>query len=214
MAIVSFTYQRSPKSIGGIEIDAFLMERYGFSNLVTEFPMEDGSNANDQVISEAGEISVKAFIGKAKFEAWDGDIPETMDDLPAEDPKARIKQAYFELKRLYKDKQPLTVVLGLDTCPNMVITEFEIERTVETGADLPFSMTFKEIRIVKSETTTINASIGGGDQTAGTANGGVQGTNSPNQQSNRMREEWRQSVQSGMTTPEEYQEKWGVPYPQ
>jgi len=219
MGIVNFTYQKTPKSIGGFEIDAFLSESYKFANQVTEFPVEDGSNVNDHVTSEAVEISIQAFIGKAQFEVWEGDLPETMEDLPTDDPKARIKQAYYELLSLKDDKQPLTVVLGLDTFENMVITSFEIDRDVSTGADLPFSMSFKQVRIISSETTTVNASnasakSSGGSQTGGTADGGVAGTNRPNQQSNRMKEEWRQSVQSGLATPAEYQEKWGVPYPQ
>jgi hypothetical protein len=214
MGIVSFTYQKTPKSIGGFEIDVVLSERYGFSSSVTDIPVEDGSNVNDHVVSESASVSIQAFIGRAKYEVWDGDIPESIDDLPADDPKARIKQSYLELKRLKDDGQPLTVVLGLDTLENMVITSFEIDRDVQTGADLPFTMSFKEVRIIKSESTTVNSSTGGGDQTAGTANGGVQGTNSPNPQSNRMKEEWRQSVDNGLSTREEYFEKWGVPYPQ
>lgn len=208
MGIVNFTYLKTPKSIGGFEIDAFLSERYGFSNGVTEFPAEDGSNVNDHVVSEAPEISVQAFIGKTKFETWEGDIPQSTGELPPEDPKARIKQAYFELKRLTYEGRPITVVLGLDTFDNMVITDFEIERSAENGADLPFSMTFKKVRIVRSESTTVNSSsaTGGGDQTAGTANGGVCGKNRVNQGTPRMQAEWRQTFQMGGCTRDEYLE--------
>jgi len=192
-----------------------ISESYSSSNSVTEFPVEDGSSVNDHVVSEANEISIQAFIGRAKFEVWESDIPETAEELPEEDPKARIKQAYYELKRLKEERQPLTIVLGLDVFENMVITSFDIDRNASTGADLPFSMGFKEIRIVRSETVTVNGStVGGGDQFYSTANGGVTGTSGTNPQSNRMKEEWRQSVQSGMATREEYEEKWGVPYPQ
>jgi hypothetical protein len=214
MGIINITYQRTPKSIGGFEIDAFISENYSFANRVTEFPVEDGSNYNDHVVSESAEISVQGFISKAKYEVWDGDIPETLDDLPVEDPKARIIQSYLELLRLKEERQPLTVILGLGTFPNMVISSFEIDRNVNTGADLPFNMNFKEVRIIKSETTTVNSSTGGGDQTAGTAEGGTMAASSNNPQSNRMKEEWRQAVQSGLATPAEYMEKWGVPYPQ
>ena len=215
MAIMTFTYQKTPKSIGGFEIDVVTSEQYSFSNQVTDVPVEDGSQINDHVIAESDEISIEAFISRAQVIEWEGDIPDSVDELPVDDPKAKIIQAYLELKRLKEDRQPITVVLGLDTFTNMVITSFEINRDVQSGLDLPFSMKFKKVRIVKSETTTINSSsIGGGDHTAGTANGGTVGANRPNQQSNRMKEEWRQSVQSGLATPEEYMEKWGVPYPQ
>jgi hypothetical protein len=229
MGIVSFKYSIPTKKIGSedlgfVEIDAFLSEQYGFSNSVTEIPVGDGSVINDHVTEGQDEISVSAFIGKTKLSKWVNDIseaeeytiPESEDDLPAEDLKVRIKQAYFELLRLVREKQPVTVVMGLDTFDNMIITSFNIGREAATGADLPFGMSFKKIDIVKSETTAINASGAGagGDQAAGMANAGTVGTNRPNQQSNRMKEEWRLSVQSGLSTPEEYQQKWGSPYPQ
>jgi hypothetical protein len=216
MAIITFSYQKTPKSIGGFEIDAFVAEQITHSNTVTDIPMEDGSIANDHVQENADDLQIQAFIGKAKFETWEGKIPEMVDELPQEDPKARIKQAYFELLRITKEKQPVDVVMGLTTATNMIITSFQIGRDAASGANLPFTMVFKKVRIVKSETTTITANSGAasGDQTAGTADMGTAGSNKPNPQSNRMKEEWRQSVQAGMATPEEYQEKWGVPYPQ
>jgi len=206
MGIINFTYQKTPKSIGGFEIDVILSERYGFSNSVTDIPVEDGSNINDHVTSEPLTISIEAFIGKAKFEVWEGSIPESIDELPADDPKARIKQSYLELKRLRDDKQPLTVVLGLDTFPNMVITSFEIDRNVQNGADLPFSMSFKEVRIIKSESTTVDSSRGGGDQTAGTVNGGVVGTKKVDPESGMMQEEWKIAMNKNRCTRDEYLE--------
>jgi hypothetical protein len=206
MGIISFAYPKTPKSIGGFEIDVILSENYGFSNSVTDIPVEDGSNVNDHVVSESPDISIQAFISRAKYEVWDGDIPETIDELPADDPKARIKQAYLELRRLMDDKQPLTVVLGLDTFENMVITSFEIDRDVQTGADLPFSMSFKQVRIIKSETTTVNSSMGGGDQCYSTAYGGPQGKKKVDPESGFMQDQWKFARDKGRCTQEEYLE--------
>ena len=206
MAIVSFAYQRTPKSIGVFEIDVILSERYGFSNSVTDIPIEDGSNANDHVVSESVEISIQAFIGRAEFQVWEGDIPDSLDELPADDPKARIKQKYLELRKLMDDKEPLTLTLGLDTFDNMVITSFEIDRDVQTGMDLPFSMSFKQVRIIKSEITTVNSSRGGGDQTGGAANGGTQTAKKVDQKSGLMQEEWKYAVRDGRCTRDEYLE--------
>jgi hypothetical protein len=92
----------------------------------------------------------------------------------------------------------------------MIITSFDIDRDAQTGADLMFSMTFKQVRIIKSESTTINSSTGGGDQTAGTANGGVQGTKKIDPNSKLMQQVWKQNGQmSGWTYPtrEEYLQK-------
>jgi hypothetical protein len=211
MGVVAFTYQIPPKSIGGFEIDCFLTEHISHSNSVTDIPVEDGDTVADHVIENADEIQIKAFIGQAEFTAWEGKIPERSSDIPVEDRKARIRQKYLELLRLKRERQPVDVVMGLATFNNMVITAFDIDRNVETGADLPFDMTFKSVRIIKSEITTINASSTGaaGDQVAGTANAGTVASNKVDPVSTHMKEEWKQSVEAGRTTPDEYQEKWG-----
>jgi hypothetical protein len=219
MGVVRFTYQIPEKSIGGCEIDCFLNEHITHSNSITDIPVEDGDNIADHVIENADEVQVKAFIGKVEFQEWKGKIPESEADIPAEDPKARIKEKYLEFLKLKRERQPVDVVMGLATFNNMVITSFDIDRNVETGADLSFDMSFKSVRIVKSETTTINASSTGpaGDQVAGPANKGTEGTNKVDPDSPEAKKEWQSWVQRQNLSRDallDYEEKWGVPYPQ
>jgi hypothetical protein len=219
MPEVTFTYEIPKKSIGGFVIDAFIAEHYAFSNQVTDIPVEEGSNIADHIVESQDVISVEAFIGNAEFAVQfetlspDG---EPLKSLSPPDKSTRIRQAYQELKKLVKDKKPLDVVLGLETFTNMVITSFSIDRDVETGANLPFAMEFKKLKIVHSDTTKINASNKkgelSGDQTSGTTNAGISGTEQPKESI--AKEAWRRNVMDSLTTPAEYQEKWGVPYPQ
>jgi hypothetical protein len=213
MSEITFNYQIPPKSIGGFAIDAFISERYSFSNSVTDIPMEDGSHASDHVIENALEIQISGFIGKAEFTAWEGPMTGPTADQ-SRDPKERIREAYFELLRLKSERQPVDLVTGLDTYPNMVITAFDIDRNASTGMDLPFEMTLKQIRVIKSQTTKINAAAPSADQVGGVANMGVVGTKKDDPESSFMREKWRYAVRNGMATPEDYQQKWGVAYPQ
>jgi len=155
---VTFNYQIGAKSIGGFQIDAFLVEKYSFSNKPTELPVEEGSNISDHVTDEPDTLSLEAFIGQAEFKVYDGAIPEDLSQLDIPDQKTRIRQAYHELLRMKREKQPVDVVTGLDTFTNMIITSLEIDRSVETGANLPFSMTFQNIKTVSSEETDIAAS--------------------------------------------------------
>jgi hypothetical protein len=217
MGVVSFTYPKPTKSIGGFEIDVFLDERYSYGNKITELPLEDGCIVSDHVVEEVDEISIQAFISRAKMAAWEGPLPESDGDLPKENPKARILQKYNELLRLKRERQPITVVTGLGTFPSMVISKFDIDRNVETGADLAFDMAFKRVKIVKSETTTITATPNTpeGDQVAGTANQGTVGTAKTDPASLKAKEEWRSAVREGtFVSTADYEEKWGVPYPQ
>jgi hypothetical protein len=220
MPEIAFQYQAPQKMIGTFIVDAFIAEHYQFSNSVTDIPVEEGSNINDHIIEDQDVISVEAFIGNTAFEVVTPD-GNSVSNLQAPDRMSRILQAYQELKKLTKTKKPLDVVLGLETFTSMAITAFNIDREVETGANLPFTMEFRKLKIVHSDTTKIKASAavtapgGAGDQTAGTVNAGTAGTEQPDDST--AKEEWRFSVRMRGESPEaknDYFRKWGVPYPQ
>jgi len=217
MAEIAFQYQIPQKMIGTFVVDCFMAEHYQFSNAVTDIPVEEGGNISDNIVEEQDVISVEAFIGNTAFEVVTAD-GNSVSNLQAQDRMARILQAYQELKKLTKAKQLIDVVLGLETFTDMVITSFVIDRDVETGANLPFSMEFKKIKIVKSDTANINASQksgAGGDQTSSTTDQGVGATTQPNDSV--AKEEWRRNVKMRGETKEakaDYQRKWGVPFPQ
>jgi hypothetical protein len=217
MAEIAFQYKAPQKMIGTFIVDAFLAEHYQFSNSITDIPVEEGGNIADHIVEDQDTISVEAFIGNTAFEVITAD-GNSVSNLQASDRMARIQQAYQELKKLTKSKKPLDVVLGLETFTNMAITSFSIDRGAETGANLPFTMEFKKLKIVRSDTTKINASnstpspAGAGDQTAGTTNAGTSGAEQP--QDSIAKEEWRFAVRKGTASPADYQREFGVPYPQ
>jgi hypothetical protein len=130
---------------------------------------------------------------------------------------ARVRQAYQELKKLVKAKKPLDVALGLETFTSMAITSFVIDRDAETGANLPFTMEFRKLKIVHSDTTQINASNAGpeGGQTGGTTNAGTSGTEQPDNAT--AKAEWRFYVRKQKESPKakaDYMREFGAPYPQ
>ena len=203
MSTFTFAYNTVEKSIGGFVIDVFREEKYNFSAETTDVPIENGDDASDHVVNKPSEIQISAFIGNAEFVVFDG--PQQ-----AGDPKERIRAAYYELLRLKEKGEPLTLVTGLDTFPNMVITSFDISRDVETGADLPFDMTFKEIRVVKSEVVGIHVkpNLSSSDQVARKLDMGLAATvkREPG------KEEWRAMYwQYGGRNPtrQEFFERWG-----
>jgi hypothetical protein len=215
---VAFQYQIPKKMIGTYIVDAFIAEHYQFSNSVTDIPVEEGSNINDHIVEDQDVISVEAFIGNTAFEVVTKD-GNTVSNLQAPERMARVRQAYQELKKLAKSKKLLDVVLGLETFTGMAITSFVIDREAETGANLPFTMEFKKLKIVHSDTTKINASNKeagpGGDQTGGTLNAGTSGTEQPDNDA--AKAEWRFYVRQQKESPQaksDYQREFGVPYPQ
>ena len=157
MGTINLTYRPTPKSIGGFVIDAFIEEKYTFENEVTDVPVEEGVNITDHVVEKADKLHISAFIGKTEFMAYDGDVPDDFRSLSDLNEKGRIIMAYKELRRMKSERMPITVTMGLDTFPNMIITSFVIGRDAETGADLAFEMSFSELKTAKSQAVEINS---------------------------------------------------------
>jgi len=172
MGTVTFTYPIIPKSIGGFEIDAFVVEQYVFGNRMTNIPVDEGVSISDHVSEEPDAVSIEAFIGNAVFETNTEPLPDDLADVEVPDPKTRIRLAYHELLRLTRSRQPVDLVTGLDTFADMVIVNFSIDRDAATGANLPFKMRLQRARTVNAEETEINAST---DQAGRTADMGPTG---------------------------------------
>ena len=166
MRTVTFTYPIVPKTIGGFEIDAFVVEQYAFGNKMTNIPVGEGVSISDHVSEEPDTVTVEAFIGNAVFETNADPIPDNLSDVDVPDPKTRIRLAYHELLRLTRSRQPVDLVTGLDTFADMVIVNFSIDRDAATGANLPFSMKLQRARTVNAEETEINASTDQAGRTA------------------------------------------------
>lgn len=196
--IVKCIYPTGEDATAGIEIDAFIKESYRFANSMTDKPSEgDTASGTGTVTEEPDELEIEAFIGATKFEVVQSAPPSSLNDIdiPDEYPFDRVSGAYEELKRLKETKQPMDIVTGLTTMTGMVITSLEIERDESSGADLPFSCTFR--KAPASSDTPAPAT----EQAQGAANTGKSGTETP--KPNYMTEQADRWLENGMITQEQ-----------
>lgn len=216
MAQIVLTYPQLTKSIGGFVIDAFISENYSFSNNVTEIPVEEGDTITDNISENPDEIEIEGFIGNVEFVSSDKVDDESLLSMTqaVPDKKKRIRSAYQELLRLKRAKQPVNLVTGLDTYTDMVITDLSIPRDVETGADLHFTMTFRKLPIIRSETVELSVSnapkTSASEQVQSTAKTGIQ--SKKEEQDSLLKQWYKEEVKSGNVTPEEYEQRWGEPF--
>jgi hypothetical protein len=208
MNTVTFTYPIAPKSIGGFEIDAFVVEKYKFANKMTSIPVDEGASISDHVFEEPDTISIEAFIGNVIFQANSGRMPSDLSRLQPNDPKTRIRQAYMELLRLKREKQPVDLVTGLDTFEDMVILQLSIDRDVATGLNLPFTMKFKKAIKAGAEATEIHASAR--EQAGRTADMGPSGRETAQREPWASREAYERWKATGSPTSEEFSEIFGM----
>lgn len=153
MAQVNFATSRV-KTIGGIEVDAFLREQHSRSTQVSDIQVEDGSNISDNAVLDPIPLSIEGIIGPGAASTGSGA------------PTNRVLEAFNKLDNLWQTAAVISVRTGLKIYDNMMITSFDVDRDASNGQSLPFTMTLKQTRIIKSQTVTIpKAKLGGDDGT-------------------------------------------------
>lgn len=163
MDINLFFSARIPKTIGGVQIDGFVREGHSRSTKTTEYPVEDGDTITDHIVVLPDELSIEGMVG-----------PTMVEVLSSNPASSRILDTYQQIRALVDAREPVSIATGLKVYQNMVIKEFNVDRDASTGQSLPFTMTLKEIKTVKSQTVYIPASQLGGDsaQAQGTSDVG------------------------------------------
>lgn len=182
-----------PGKIGGLVLDAVLHEGHGYSNTVTDNPIESGANVSDHIRREPPTITITGFITNTPLQV-DTDVTEkTINEISDNQAKGlaslssnRVQAAFVALMDVvgedfpdqpssstYSVRSPriIEVVTGLRVYSDMAITNLSIDRRPEDGESITFNATFKKIVKVRlSQVTIPNAkSVGAVGGSAGNA---------------------------------------------
>jgi hypothetical protein len=156
MADTQFIFGRkNQKSIGGIQIDAFVEEGHERSAQVTRYPIEDGSNISDHVIHDPDRLSINGVVGPSSIYS---------KNIQQETSTNRVLDCYLKLEELTQKGEPVTVVTGLKVYDSMIIESFSVQRNAQNGGSLDFTMSLSRIKTVKSQTVSMS-NLGGTDKT-------------------------------------------------
>ena len=131
------------KAIQDLEIDIVSSEVIELPSETTDNPIESGSEITDHIINRPIMLRMVCQIGGSNLTNWTD----------------RKIEGYEALKRLRDDKQPVTVVSGLETFTNMLINNISIDRNLQNSTVLQFQIDFKQAIIVSSERVNISINI-------------------------------------------------------
>lgn len=153
-----------PVSVAGIEFDALISENRSLTADTPEYPIETGFVVSDSVILKPQVLSMTLFLTdtpiswRRRLGSGQGRVQYVID---------RLEEAYFK-------RELVTVVTSDKTYTNMAITGITIAKSAETGYAREIPITFKEVRVTKSATTTIPSAYGKSGATG--SNAGTAGT--------------------------------------
>ena len=145
----SILYRATPVSMGAIELDASLSETHSSEVEVTEHPVETGSNVAEHIRPKAQTLRVEGII-------TDGPLAS----MPIVDGKptpiaGRAKDALARLRQMKDSGEVVTVVTGLDTYRDLVITGVEVPRDTKSLDAVRLTVSFKQVRQVQTQSVTL-----------------------------------------------------------
>lgn len=123
-------------NIGVLQVDVTISESHQYDSQVTDKPVEDGRNVNDNVILLAPEITIRGVLtderlGTSFAEKW---------------------QALLDLRA---SREAFAVTTSLGTYTDMIFTSLRCDREVSTAGAVFFDATIKNIYIISSETAQV-----------------------------------------------------------
>lgn len=139
-----------------LELDASISEDHSFSNAVTRFPVEDGSDITDHIKLEPDQISINGFVTNSPIKNL-----VQMRDNPTVSSGGldRVTSAYETLLGISGRNGTSPVLVDIFTSlrifTDMVMTSLTIPRNGGTGEALQFSAEFVHIRKVSLAQATI-----------------------------------------------------------
>lgn len=162
-------------TIDGFPIDAALSEDHAFDSTVTDYPVEKGADISDNihaspivitmdcVVSDSplGQVAVAraqqtASGGIGNVISFGNKVAQSLPGLGGNPvPVTYSIQAFAFLLALRNAKKLVTIRTSIGTFDNMVLTSMSVPRNKATGSSLSFKVTFKQIRLVTNQLTSI-----------------------------------------------------------
>lgn len=158
---------RSRTTIDTIEVDATMSELHTASNVVTDHPVEQGSNVSDHSRPEPDGLQLDCIVSNSPLPrgAQTRQITQDTDagsfDFSVPDEQTtpgRARNVYDQLLKLRNTGALVKVVTALRTYggtekEGMEIVNLSVPRDSKTAGGLRFSITFKQVRIVRNKLT-------------------------------------------------------------
>jgi len=146
------------QTIASFEVDAVLSETHVFSRQITENPVENGQPINDHIIINPVTLEIQCIVTDAPIKGIIEGVQNAYDNFLKG--SRYTNDCFGALYALYELKDFLTVYTQYRTYEKMVVENITISRAPEDGEALIFTISLKQVRVVRSATTTLPKGIG------------------------------------------------------
>jgi len=167
MAITQLIFKKG-NFIGEIELDVVITESASATARITKNPVENGADINDHVIIEPMTFSISGVVSNSS-----SNVLEAAQNIFST--KTKAQEAWEDLLELQINRIPFTLVQGLKSYDNVLITNLSESQDKETSNALYFTATLSEVILVGIDAppTITYADQDTSDKSAPATNGGL-----------------------------------------
>ncbi len=152
---------RKKRKIGGIAIDGVIEETTNRSVRITEHPVEDATTISDHVIRVPLAYIMEGVITDTPLatEAITGivDSVSGVFGKSEESGQTRSQQIFSELVKLLDAREIIEIQATLQLYKDLVFESISVKQDKDTSRSIHFTATFKQVLIVKSASTEVDA---------------------------------------------------------
>lgn len=146
MALIDMVFRLTdtPQTmIGAVRLDALISEQTSLANGVTQYAVEEGAPVSDHISTEAEKLTIEGVVTGASV------------SLFGASGRSKMIEAKEALRVINEQRQPLTVVTGLDVYPEFAMESCDISRNADDGEKLHISISLTKIRKAKTKEADI-----------------------------------------------------------
>lgn len=146
MALIDmvFRLKDAPQTmIGALQLDALISEQTSLANGVTQYAVEEGAPVSDHISTEAEKLTIEGVVTGASV------------SLFGVHGRSKMIEAKEALRVINEQRQPITIVTGLDVYPEFAMESCDISRNADDGEKLHISISLTKIRKAKTREADI-----------------------------------------------------------
>lgn len=146
MALIDLVFRLigAPQTmIGALQLDALISEQTSLANGVTQYVVEDGAPVSDHISTEAEKLTIEGVVTGASV------------SLFGTHGRSKMIEAKEALRVINEQRQPISVVTGLDVYPDFAMESCDISRNADDGEQLRISISLTKIRKAKTREADI-----------------------------------------------------------
>lgn len=137
-------------TIADLIVDAAAREEHNFEADVSEHPVETGAAITDHVRAKPPTVVIEGIVSDTPLEP----VASLRNDdaLPSYTARVRLFEIWYA-------REPVTIETTVSVYKNMVMQSFNITEDGETGEACRFRATFKQIKLITNNRTTVTVAV-------------------------------------------------------